>query len=54
MFSNGLKHGKGKWKKKPTSEMAGAKSNNYEGDYAFDKKNGYGVFEWESGNVYKG
>ena len=28
--------------------------NNYEGAYENDKKNGYGVFNWESGNVYKG
>ena len=52
MFLNGLKHGKGKWRKKAPVE--GGKFNNYEGDYAYDKKNGWGVFEWESGNVYKG
>jgi hypothetical protein len=54
MFSNGLKHGKGKWKKNSSSEGPSIKSNNYEGDYAFDKKNGIGIFEWESGNTYKG
>lgn len=52
MFLNGLKHGKGKWKKKPISE--GIRCNSYEGDYAYDKKNGQGIFEWESGNIYKG
>lgn len=52
MFSNGIKHGKGKWKKKPTVE--GGKSNSYEGEYLLDKKNGNGIFEWESGNVFKG
>lgn len=54
MFSGGLKHGKGKWKKKPTSDLPNTKTNNYEGEYSFDKKNGYGVFEWESGNIYRG
>jgi len=49
---NGLKHGKGKWKK--ASEAKGQKCNSYEGHYEHDKKNGWGVFEWESGNVYKG
>ena len=52
MFQNGLKHGKGKWRKKPTVE--GGRFNNYEGEYAYDRKNGWGIFEWESGNVYKG
>jgi hypothetical protein len=50
-FSNGLKHGKGKWKKKGTDMN---KCNNYDGDYELDKKNGWGVFEWESGNCYRG
>ena len=49
MFANGLKQGKGKWKK-----AGGIKCNSYEGDYALDRKNGWGVFEWESGNIYKG
>jgi len=48
---NGYKHGKGKWKKKPSHN---GRCNSYEGDYLFDKKNGIGIFEWESGNIYKG
>lgn len=51
-FLNGLKHGNGKWKKK--NDQEGIKSNCYEGEYALDKKNGEGIFEWESGNAYKG
>ena len=34
-FRNGLKHGKGKWKKNP-----GPSTNSYEGDYYLDKKHG--------------
>jgi len=26
----------------------------YEGNYENDKKCGYGIFTWESGNTYKG
>jgi hypothetical protein len=26
----------------------------YEGEYVNDKKCGYGIFKWSSGNVYKG
>ncbi len=26
----------------------------YEGEYQNDKKNGFGVLKWQSGNVYKG
>ena len=29
-------------------------SNQYDGEYTNDRKNGYGVFSWESGNIYKG
>ena len=28
--------------------------NQYDGEYQYDRKNGYGVFSWESGNIYKG
>jgi hypothetical protein len=49
-FKNGLKHGKGKWKKGSDS----SKSNSYDGEYFMDKKHGYGIFNWASGNVYKG
>jgi hypothetical protein len=48
-FRNGLKHGKGKWR-----SAKGPQSNIYEGDYALDKKAGYGIFQWASGNLYKG
>lgn len=41
-----MKHGNGEWKKKAGSD----KCNCYVGSYANDKKNGYGVFSWESGN----
>ena len=44
-----MKHGKGKWKKSNS-----ANTNNYDGEYYMDKKNGYGVFIWASGNIYKG
>lgn len=30
------------------------KTNQYEGEYLDDKKHGFGVFEWESGNRYNG
>lgn len=29
-------------------------SDKYEGEYIADKKNGYGIFTWATGNVYKG
>eukprot|EP00347_Sterkiella_histriomuscorum_P000072 403377294 len=54
MFVNGLKHGKGKWKKNPSQQNNPNKYNYYEGDYEHDKKNGFGIFEWESGNKYQG
>ena len=49
-FKNGLKHGKGKWRK----DINEASSNSYEGEYQYDKKHGFGVFSWHSGNQYKG
>jgi hypothetical protein len=40
------------------AEISAARASNnflfYEGDYKYDKKDGYGVFTWSSGNVYKG
>ncbi len=51
---NGLKHGHGKWKKKQADEFGNTKCNSYEGLYENDKKHGWGVFEWESGNRYEG
>ena len=32
----------------------GLKGNRYEGEFFMDKKNGWGYFEWESGNSYRG
>jgi len=52
MFKGGLKHGNGKWRKKPAGD--GPRANCYEGDYVDDKKHGWGHFEWESGNSYSG
>jgi len=54
-----MKHGKGKWRKK---QIEGGNiqpgtmrlCNQFEGEYRKDKKNGYGEFHWQSGNVYKG
>lgn len=45
---NGLRDGKGVWKR------GVGKSDTYEGEYVNDKKCGYGVFTWASGNTYKG
>lgn len=47
-FANGLRHGKGIWRKGDVND------DSYEGEYINDKKNGQGVFRWASGNVYKG
>jgi hypothetical protein len=47
----GQKHGKGKWKKRQDDRSI---CNQYEGYYEMDKKHGYGVFQWESGNKYSG
>ena len=46
----GMKHGKGKWRKRFNAQNC----NMYEGNYENDKKNGMGQFTWESGNYYKG
>lgn len=29
-------------------------SDKYEGEYLGDKKHGYGIFAWATGNIYKG
>jgi hypothetical protein len=52
LFKNGLKCGKGKWKK--AAETLGGPANSYTGEYIDDKKTGYGEFLWASGNTYKG
>lgn len=55
-----MKHGKGKWRKKadpnPDNTATPIKRicNQFEGEYKHDKKNGYGEFYWQSGNVFKG
>jgi hypothetical protein len=43
-----LRHGNGVWKR------SSGVSDKYEGEYANDKKSGYGIFTWASGNIYKG
>ena len=48
-FFDGLKCGFGKWRK-----TTAHRSNTYEGQYYQDKKQGFGIFRWVSGNVYKG
>ena len=47
-FKNGLRHGKGIWKK------ASGPSDKYDGEWVNDKKFGYGVYNWASGNYYEG
>jgi hypothetical protein len=47
-FKNGLRHGKGVWKKGP------GKSDSYDGEWINDKKCGYGIYRWISGNYYQG
>lgn len=49
-FKQGMKHGKGKWKK----DEKNPRCNQYTGDYFNDKKHGHGQFNWESGNYYIG
>jgi len=51
-FVNGLKQGKGKWKKK--LEEGEVSNNCFEGEYKADMKNGFGEFSWASGNKYRG
>ena len=45
---NGLRDGHGFWKR------GVGHSDHYDGNYRNDKKWGYGIFTWASGNVYKG
>lgn len=47
-----MKQGKGKWKKKINTEQP--INNQFEGEYLNDKKNGFGEFNWISGNKYRG
>jgi len=48
-FQNGLKYGFGKYRKSKES-----RTNMYEGQYFKDKKQGFGIFKWASGNIYRG
>ena len=43
-----MKHGEGIWIK------GNLQKHLYEGSYKNDHKHGYGVYEWPSGNIYKG
>ena len=45
-----MKHGKGKWRSNKDNQNC----NTYDGEYANDLKQGYGVFKWTSGNIYEG
>ena len=47
-FRNGLRHGKGIWRKDKESPDV------YEGGWVNDKKCGQGIYTWASGNVYQG
>ena len=49
-----MKHGKGKWKKKPSNPDEKNQFNHYDGYYEMDRKHGFGTFQWESGNKYSG
>jgi hypothetical protein len=44
-----LKHGKGFWRSGKGNHLS-----TYEGEYFMDKKHGFGLFRWSSGNIYKG
>eukprot|EP00826_Nyctotherus_ovalis_P001288 TRINITY_DN10190_c0_g1_i5.p1 TRINITY_DN10190_c0_g1~~TRINITY_DN10190_c0_g1_i5.p1 ORF type:complete len:254 (-),score=40.61 TRINITY_DN10190_c0_g1_i5:16-777(-) len=48
-FLNGLKSGFGKYRKTKAN-----RTNMYEGEYLKDKKEGFGIFKWASGNIYRG
>lgn len=48
-FLNGLKNGFGKYRKTKAN-----RTNMYEGEYLKDKKEGFGIFKWASGNIYRG
>ena len=43
-----MRDGNGLWKKHPGN------SDKFEGEYKEDKKDGYGIFTWQNGNIYKG
>jgi hypothetical protein len=50
MFKEGMKDGKGVWKKSGAEEN----TNSYEGEYFQDMKHGSGEFRWQTGGFYKG
>jgi hypothetical protein len=39
-----MKHGKGKWKKKPSNPDDKNRFNHYDGYYEMDRKHGFGTF----------
>jgi hypothetical protein len=39
-----MKHGKGKWKKRPSNLDDKNRFNSYDGYYEMDKKHGFGTF----------
>ena len=47
-----MKQGKGRWEKRDTDTDEVLVY--YEGEYLKDVKEGYGVYRWASGNIYKG
>ena len=49
-FKDGMKVGKGIWKKSGNEDV----TNTYEGEYLDDKKHGLGEFKWASGGYYRG
>ena len=50
IFHEGMKQGKGVWKKSAVDEN----TNMYEGEYLEDMKHGQGEFKWASGGFYRG
>ena len=48
-FQSGLKNGFGKYRKNKDVYC-----NMYEGQYYKDKKQGFGIFKWATGNIYRG
>lgn len=49
-FKNGLRNGKGLWKRIYENGLI----DQYQGDYQNDKKSGQGVYVWANGNEYQG
>ena len=47
-----MKHGQGRWIKAKTEDMQ--HDVYFEGNYENDQRNGYGEYQWASGNKYSG